>query len=127
MNTLRATAEEFILSKEKLDEINKAKEIYMKEFEENVLEINKWLLNYINNEFCEEQEATKKKQEVIEKQQEVIEKGKETPRRRRNRRDRERQYRQRIRRYRKIQKKMPVEVSNNDKEKKTYADILKEK
>jgi len=64
-------AKTFILSSEKLDEINMENEKYMKKFEENVLEINKWLINYIDDEFCEEQQQKIEKIEKIEVEEKI--------------------------------------------------------
>jgi len=59
---LNPEAKEFILSKEKLDEINKEFEDYMKSVDDNIKNINDWLINYINEGFEEEIEKSIKKQ-----------------------------------------------------------------
>lgn len=60
MSSLNPQAKEFILSKEKLDQINKEMEEYMKSVEENIKSINEWLINYIDEGFEEELERRNK-------------------------------------------------------------------
>jgi hypothetical protein len=132
MFNLNINACEYIPSNDVLDGIKQSENENLVNFEKNVMEINNWLMKYINEDFEKENIEKEEKRENIEKAEkmeniEKAEKKEDTEKKKKGRKCVEK--RTRKRRSNRRQNKKSEKHSNvkNDKMKtlRTYADVLK--